>query len=123
LCIQLRKPHGQLRIPRRSQYIRRDNKILNVAKFLNSKPDKGARIIDAQKELERIYIVSQGYDDIQDIMLQMCNWKWAIEDVYGRTKIYKITNVGKQAVHDAVELIQKGHPLANLDAFSGLVRD
>jgi len=97
--------------------------MLNVAKFLNSRPDKGARIIDAQKELERIYVVSQDYNDIQDIMMEMCNWKWANEDVYGRTKIYKITDIGKEAVHTVFDLIQKGHPLGNLDAFRGLLRD
>jgi predicted transcriptional regulator len=97
--------------------------MLNIAKFLNSRPDKGARIIDAQKELEKIYVVSQDYNDIQDIVLQMCEWNWTNEDVYGRTKIYKITDIGKEAVHEALELIQKGHPLGNLDAFRDLLKD
>ncbi len=51
----------------------------------------------------------------------MCNFKWTTEDVHGRTKIYKITDSGKEAVHKALDLIQTNHPLRNLDAFRGLV--
>jgi DNA-binding PadR family transcriptional regulator len=36
------------------------------------------------------------------------------------TKIYKITDAGKEAVHKALDLIQTNHPLGNLDAFRGL---
>jgi DNA-binding PadR family transcriptional regulator len=54
-------------------------------------------------------------------MIQMCSLKWANEYVYGRTKIYKITDAGKEAIHTAFNLVQNNHPLGNLDAFHGLV--
>ncbi len=106
---------------KRTGYIKRDNKMLNVARFLNSRPEKGARVIDALKELEKKYVVSQDYNDIYEILIEMCKFKWTTEDVHGRTKIYKITDAGKDAVHKALELIQTNHPLGNLDAFRGLV--
>jgi DNA-binding PadR family transcriptional regulator len=95
--------------------------MLNVARFLNSRPEKGARVTDALNELQKIYVIAQDYNDIQEIMSQMCNFKWTTEDVHGRTKIYKITDAGKEAVHKALDLIQTNHPLGNLDAFRGLV--
>ena len=68
-------------------------------------------------------MVAQDYNDIQEIMIQMCKFTspWTTEDVHGRTKIYKITHAGKEAVHKALDLIQTSHPLGNLDAFKGLV--
>jgi len=47
---------------KRTRYIKRDNKILNVARFLNSRPEKGARVTDALNELQRIYVVAQDYN-------------------------------------------------------------
>ena len=95
--------------------------MLKVAKFLNSRPEKGARVTDALNELQKIYVVTQDYNDIQKIMIEMCKAKWTTEDVHGRNKIYKITNAGKEAVHKALDLIQENHSLGNLDAFKGLV--
>jgi DNA-binding PadR family transcriptional regulator len=105
---------------KRTGYIKRDNKMLNVARFLNSRPEKGARVTDALNELQKIYWVTQDYNDIQEIMIEMCKAKWTTEDIHGRTKIYKITNAGKEAVHKALDLVQTNHPLGNLDAFKGL---
>ncbi len=45
--------------------------MLNVARFLNSRPEKGARVTDTLNELQRIYVVAQDYNDIQEIMIQM----------------------------------------------------
>jgi DNA-binding PadR family transcriptional regulator len=122
LLIQLRKSLlEEAKRRKRTGYIKRDNKMLKVARFLNSMPEKGARVTDALNELQKIYVVAQDYNDIQDILIQMCNFKWVTEDVHGRTKIYKITDSGKEAVYKALDLIQTNHPLGNLDAFRGLL--
>jgi DNA-binding PadR family transcriptional regulator len=101
--------------------IKRDDKMLKVSIFLISRAEKGARVIDAQNELQKSYVVTQAYYDVYDILIDMCKFKWTTQDVHGRTKIYKITNTGKDAVHKALELIQANHPLGNLDAFRGLI--
>ena len=65
--------------------------MLKVAIILNSSHDDGARPWDAKKAFEKIWGVTQDYNEIQEVMDQMYQYGWATRSQYGRTAIYKIT--------------------------------
>jgi len=111
-------------ITTKGPYNKKDNVILKVALYLNSKGDKGATIYNIIDAKQKIGLSTQDQTRFtKKIMIPMEKDGWVKMREYSeRNKVYVITEKGKSAVADALELRKDGSLLSTLEAFRDLVR-
>lgn len=119
-------PHAkkeEISIKNKIQYQKRDKQILIVASYLTSRGEEGATIYNIIKNKE-IGLSSQDQTRFTKIIMNsMEKDGWIKKITYSpRVSIYKITEKGKSAVHEALRLRSEGNLLSTLETFEGLVR-
>ena len=107
----------------KTQYLKKDNIILRVAAYLSPKED-GATIYNIISERGVIGLSKQDQTRFTEkIMNSMERDGWIKKVSYStRVSVYFITEKGKSAVSDALQLRSDGSLLATLEAFRDLVQ-
>lgn len=103
----------------KNAYLKKDNKWLRIAIYLNSKGD-GARITDIQTDAAARLRTTK-YDDLKLIMEEMLEHQWVTKICYGKTEVYKIIKRGQEAIHLVHKMREEDSPLIDLEAFRDLV--
>ena len=111
-----------LRSKKKTKYQSRDNVTLRVAKFLNSKGEKGATIYNIIHDKSTGLSTQDQTRFTKEIIEPMIDEGWVEKVEYSkRVSILKITSEGKNAMSEAFELYQNNSLIAKLIAFKGLV--
>jgi len=105
-------------------YNKKDNVILKVALYLNSKGDDGATIYNIISAKTKIGLSVQDQTRFTNkIMIPMEKDGWVKMREYSkRQKVYVITEKGKSAITDVLELRKDDSLLSTLDAFRDLIQ-
>ena len=105
-------------------YNKKDNTTLKVALYLNSKGNIGATIHNIISVKTKIGLNVQDQTRFtKKIMIPMEKDGWVEMREYGeRNKVYVITEKGKSAVSDVLELRNGKSLLSTLEAFRDLVQ-
>ena len=105
-------------------YNKKDNVILKVAIYLNSKGDDGTTIYNIISAKTKIGLSVQDQTRFTNkIMIPMEKDGWVKMREYSkRQKVYVITEKGKSAITDVLELRKDESLLSTLDAFRDLIQ-
>jgi len=111
-------------ITTKGPYNKRDNVILKVAMYLNSKGDDGATIYNIISAKTTIGLNSQDQTRFtKNIMIPMEREGWVTMRVHSeRNKVYVISEKGKYAINELLELRKNDSLLSKLESFRDLVR-
>ena len=105
-------------------YNKKDNVILKVALYLNSKGNDGATIYNINSAKTKIGLSVQDQTRFTNkIMSPMEKDGWVKMRKYSeRQKVYVITEKGKSAIADVLELRKYNSLLSTLEAFRDLIQ-
>lgn len=105
-------------------YNKKDNMILKVAMYLNSKGDDGATIHNIISAKAKIGLNTQDQTRFtQKIMIPMERDGWVKMREYSeRNKVYVITEKGQTAINDLLELRKNDSLLSTLESFRDLIQ-